>query len=197
LFREEKTGMAHSVAEELVRESAAGRGAVLSASQIRALLRTEPPLLEQFLDLDTQLQPNGFDLTLAQVERFVGAGRVDFSNAERRLSETVALEFEGDWLFLDPGAYKVRFHEVIHLPRDIIALGAPRTSLLRSGVTVETGFWDAGYEGISESLLVVFNEAGFKVKRKGRLIQLVFLKLSEPASGGYRGVYASEQRGRD
>lgn len=175
---------------------AGSRGAVLSASQIRALLCTDPPLLEQFTDLETQLQPNGFDLTLAQVERFVGAGRVDFSNAERMLAETVVLEFEGEWLFLKPGAYKVRFHELIHLPRDIIALGAPRTSLLRSGVTLETGFWDAGYEGISESLLIVCNEAGFSVKRKGRLLQLVFLKLAEPASSGYRGIYAAEQQGR-
>lgn len=187
MFREGKTGTAHSVA--------ASRGAVLSASEIRALVRTDPPLLERFIELETQLQPNGFDLTLEQVARFVGAGRMDFSNAERRLAETVPLQFEGEWLFLEPGAYKVQFHELLHLPRDIIALGAPRTSLLRSGVTVETGFWDAGFEGISEALLVVFNTAGFYLKREARLMQLVFLKLSEPASSGYRGVYAAEQRG--
>ncbi len=197
MFREGKTEMAHSVAEEIVRGSvAAGRGAVLSASEIRALLRTEPPLLEHYIDLETQLQPNGFDLTLEQVARLVGAGRIDFSNAERMLAEAVPLQFENEWLFLEPGAYKVRFHELIHLPRDIIALGAPRTSLLRSGVTVETGFWDAGFEGISEALLVVFNTAGCNLKRKARLLQLVFLKLSEPASSGYRGVYAAEQRGK-
>ena len=96
LFREERTETALDVAKEIVRGSvAAGRGAVLSASQIRALLRTDPPLLEQFIDLDTQLQPNGFDLTLAQVERFVGAGRVDFSNAERRLSEPASGGYRG------------------------------------------------------------------------------------------------------
>ena len=96
MFREERTETALNVAKESERGSAAaGQGAVLSASQIRALLCTEPPLLEQFIDLDTQLQPNGFDLTLAQVERFVGAGRVDFSNAERKLSEPASGGYRG------------------------------------------------------------------------------------------------------
>jgi len=96
LFREERTETALDVAEEIVRgRVAASRGAVLSASEIRALLCTDPPLLEQFIDLGTQLQPNGFDLTLAQVERFVGAGRVDFSNAERKLSEPASGGYRG------------------------------------------------------------------------------------------------------
>ncbi len=171
-------------------------GSVLSKSQIRALLRTKPPLVENLIDLDTQLQPNGIDLTVRRIEKFVGAGCVDFSNKERKLSETGNLEFKGDVLFLPPGAYKVIYNEVVHLPKDIMALGAPRTSLIRCDVTVETGFWDAGYEGRSESLLVVFNEKGFYVKRNARILQLVFIKLSEASSSGYEGIYQSENIGQ-
>jgi len=167
-------------------------GSVLSKAQISALLSTKPPLIENLIDLNTQLQPNGVDLTVRQIEKIVSAGCVDFSNKDRKLSETKKLDFDDDRVFLSPGAYKVLFNEVIHLPKDIMAIGAPRTSLIRCGVTVETGFWDAGYEGRSESLLIVFNEKGFYVKRDARVLQLAFIKLSKVASNGYEGIYQSE-----
>ena len=171
-------------------------GSVLSRNQIRALLRAHPPLIEKLIDLNTQLQPNGVDLTVREIEKIVSAGRVDFSNKERKLSETVHLDFKDDWVFLPPGQYKVRFNEVIHLPKDIMAIGAPRTSLIRCGVTLETGFWDAGYEGRSESLLVVLNEKGFYLKRNARILQLAFVRLSNVASSGYKGIYQSENIGK-
>ncbi|MGB2842128.1 MAG: deoxyuridine 5'-triphosphate nucleotidohydrolase [Halobacteriota archaeon] len=169
-------------------------GSVLSKSQIRALVRIKPPLIEEMVDINTQLQPNGIDLTIRTIETIVGAGCIDFSNKERRISETVELDFDGDWLFLPTGSYKVLFNEIVHLPKDIMAIGAPRTSLIRCGVTVETGFWDAGYEGRSESLLVVFNERGFYVKKNARILQLVFIRLSKKiaAGSGYMGIYQSE-----
>jgi len=167
-------------------------GSVLSKAQIRALLSTKPPLIKEFVDIDTQLQPNGVDLTVKQVEKIVSAGCVDFSNKDRKLSETERLDFNDDRLFLSPGAYKVIYNEIIHLPKDIMAIGAPRTSLIRCGVTVETGFWDAGYEGRSESLMVVLNEKGFYVKKNARILQLVFIKLYKVVSTGYKGIYQSE-----
>lgn len=165
---------------------------VLSKAQIRALLSTKPPLIENLIDLNTQLQPNGVDLTVWQIEKIVSAGCIDFSNKDRKLSETEVLDLNSDRVFLSPGAYKVLFNEVIHLPKDIMAIGAPRTSLIRCGVTLETGFWDAGYEGRSESLLIVANEKGIYVKKNARILQLVFIKLSKVVSTGYEGIYQSE-----
>lgn len=169
-------------------------GSVLSKSQIRALLKNKPPLIEKMVDVNTQLQPNGVDLTVKGIEKIVGAGCIDFSNNDRKISETVELDFGDDRMFLPTGSYKVLFNEVIHLPKDIMAIGAPRTSLIRCGVTVETGFWDAGYEGRSESLLVVFNERGFYVKKNARILQLVFISISKKIAGGsgYMGIYQSE-----
>jgi len=165
---------------------------VLSKAQIRALLSTKPPLIKELINLNTQLQPNGVDLTVQHIEKIVSAGCVDFSNKDRKLSETERLDFNDDRVFLPPGPYKVLFNEVIHLPKDIMAIGAPRTSLIRCGVTIETGFWDAGYEGRSESLLIVANEKGFYVKKNARILQLVFIKLAKVASTGYKGIYQSE-----
>jgi len=173
-------------------------GSVLSKSQIRALFRIKPPLIEEMIDINTQLQPNGVDLTVKHIEKIVGAGYIDFSNKERKLSEIVELDFDDDMMLLPPGPYKVLFNEIVHLPKDIMAIGAPRTSLIRCGATVETGIWDAGYEGRSESLLVVFNENGFYVKKNARILQLVFIRLSKKiATGsGYDGIYQSENIGQ-
>lgn len=180
------------------REPAEAFGSVLSKSQIRALLKNKRPLIREMIDVNTQLQPNGVDLTVKHIETIVDAGCIDFSNNERKLSDTAKMDFHGDWLFLPPGSYKVIFNEIVHLPEDIIAIGAPRTSLIRCGVTLETGVWDAGYEGRSESLLVVFNEKGFYLKKNARILHLVFIKLSgkiAAGSSGYDGIYQSENIG--
>lgn len=60
------------------------------------------------------------------------------------------------------------------IPRDAAAIGRARSSLLRCGATLETALWDPGYRGRSQSLLVVYNPAGLKLKKKARLMQLVF-----------------------
>ena len=172
-------------------------GSVLSKTQIRALLRDKPPLIEKMVDVNTQLQPNGVDLTVKKVEKIAGAGSIDFSNKDRKLSDTVKQVFDADWVYLSQGQYKIILNEIVHLPKDMMAIGAPRTSLIRCGVTVETGIWDAGYEGRSESLLVVFNEAGVRIKKNARVLQLVFIRLSKKVAAGeaYGGIYQSENIG--
>ncbi|MEW6329384.1 MAG: deoxyuridine 5'-triphosphate nucleotidohydrolase, partial [Candidatus Micrarchaeota archaeon] len=52
--------------------------------------------------------------------------------------------------------------------------------------------WDPGYEGRSESLLVVENARGIKLKRNARLVQLVFVKLAGEAREVYSGKYKNE-----
>jgi dUTP pyrophosphatase len=85
----------------------------------------------------------------------------------------------------------ITYNEIVHLPKDIMALGRPRSSLLRCGVTVGTAVWDAGYEGRSQSLLVVYNKLGFRVQQNARVTQLVFLTLTGE-SEGYNGIYQGE-----
>ena len=46
----------------------------LDKSSIAAMLNTNPPLIEGYKDLVAQLQPNGFDLTLAEVAAFSEPG---------------------------------------------------------------------------------------------------------------------------
>lgn len=151
------------------------------------------PLIEAYLSLDDQLQPNGFDLTLREVERFKSAGSMGAGPGQRELSATEKVEFGKDgWLQLDTGPHLVTFNEVVNLPLDLMALGRTRSSLLRSGVSIHTAVWDAGYRGRSQALLVVHNEHGYRVQRDARIMQLVFFRLSQAVSQGYQGRFLGE-----
>jgi len=165
---------------------------VLSRPDIEHLLQQEPPLIEGWSDLEQQVQPNGFDLTLRQVARLQSAGRIAVANTKRQLAQPAPLAFdEQGFIDLAPGAYLITYNEIVHLPKDIMALATPRSSLLRCGVTVNTAVWDAGYSGRSESLLVVYNPHGFRLEQNARIVQLVFLRLSQETEG-YQGSYQGE-----
>jgi dUTP pyrophosphatase len=165
--------------------------AVLSGKDIRNLIKQNPPLVEGWLDLDEQVQANGFDLTLRDVAVPHSAGSIT-AGSQRVLSDLTPLAFDGnDGMELVAGIYIITYNEVVHLPKDIMALGRPRSSLLRCGVTVGTAVWDAGYEGRSQSLLVVYNYRGFRVQRNARVTQLIFLELTDE-SEGYNGIYQGE-----
>jgi dUTP pyrophosphatase len=169
--------------------------AVLSRQDISQLLERKPPLVESYLNLDEQLQPNGFDLTLREVALLESAGKIAVRDTERRLPALAPLTFDGlGFIDLAPGIYSVTYNEVVHLPRNVMALARPRSSLLRCGVTVGTAVWDAGYSGRSQSLLVVYNPRGFRLQRNARIVQLVFLWLSQETEG-YQGFYQNENIG--
>jgi len=53
--------------------------------------------------------------------------------------------------------------------------------------------WDAGYSGQGVALLVVYNPAGFRLQRRARVAQLVFHRLEQPVTEGYRGIYHGER----
>lgn len=168
---------------------------VLSREQLRALIESDSPLFTGFLELEEQLQPNGFDLTLDSVQQHDGQGTIGLTNTDRVLPPLVDLPFDTDgWLTLAPGIYHITYNETVSLPTNLMALGRPRSSLARSGVAIHTAVWDAGYTGRSTSLMSVLNPAGFKVARNARVMQLVFFSLASAAEQGYSGIYQNENR---
>ncbi len=165
---------------------------ILSQQDIHRLLQQQPPLIESFVNLEEQVQPNGFDLTLREVALLQSSGKIAVNDRERLVSDLAPLVFDGlGFIDLVPGAYIITYNEVVHLPNDVMALARPRSSLLRCGVTVSTAVWDAGYSGRSQSLMVVYNPQGVRLQRNARVVQLVFLQLTEETEG-YQGVYQRE-----
>ena len=166
---------------------------VLSSQQIRALIASYPPLIDGYLDLEAQLQANGFDMTLDSLSTFAGAGRIGRTNADRVLAETQDLAFDARGeVVLAPGPYVARLTETVHLPQSIMALAKPRSSMLRNGVAVHNAVWDAGYKGRSQVQVVVYNPAGFTLAQGSRIVQMVFMTLDSDTDNPYAGRYQGE-----
>jgi dUTP pyrophosphatase len=169
-------------------------GGVLSREELLSRITSSaPPLLRNYISLEQQLQPNGVDLTLSRVERFVTGGRIAADNHGRVLPDLEEIQPDADgWYHLTPGPWHITYNEIVALPDELMALGRPRSSLARSGVAVHTAVWDAGYEGRSTSLLQVINPSSFAVQRHARVIQLVFFTLNTKTASGYTGRYQGE-----
>ncbi|MGE4357919.1 MAG: deoxyuridine 5'-triphosphate nucleotidohydrolase [Candidatus Omnitrophota bacterium] len=170
---------------------------VLNGEEIRQLIK-DIKLIEGYIDLDKQITPNGFDLTVSEVYLFKQQGALDFSNKERMLPATEEIkplkksrQDKYGWWILKKGTYKVVTNEFCNIPHDLIAIAFPRTSLLRMGVFAHTGVWDAGFKGKSEFILVVNNPKGVRIKQNARIVQLIFLNTKQ-VKEGYRGIYKKD-----
>lgn len=165
---------------------------MLNSGEIRRLVETQQ-LITGYIDLERQLQPCGFDLSLSEVHTYAGGGSVDFSNKERTIAQTTPLQPDADgWYRLPQSCYVIIYNEVVRIPLDLVAIARTRSTVLRNGAAIETAVWDPGYHGRSSSLLVVHNPHGFRLKKNARVAQLIFFRTDE-VEDGYRGVYQHER----
>jgi dUTP pyrophosphatase len=165
---------------------------MLNSEAIRKHIEKDE-LISNYIDLEKQLQPSGFDISIKEVYEYVGAGSVDFSNKERKIADTKVLKpnTEG-WYNLKPGCFIIVYNEVVKMPLDVVAIARSRSTLLRNGASMETAVWDPGYHGRSSSLLVVHNPFGINLKKDARVAQLIFFKIKK-VEKGYSGVYQNER----
>ncbi len=169
----------------------------LTKGQLLALLgpNNPNPLVEGLLDPQVQVQPSGIDLSLQKIFTLETAATIGFTQAETTLPKYEELEFDSEEkIYLAPGPYKVVLNEVVNIPRNIVGIARPRSTICRSGATVGTALWDPGYSGRSEVLLIVHNPHGLTIARNARIIQLCFWELAEPLQDGeaYSGRYQLE-----
>ena len=165
---------------------------VLSRKDIRKLIEQSNTLIDGYIDLEQQLQPNGFDITLRDIASLNTRGQIGVDNAQRQLPDLEPLNFDSQgFIELGPGIYMITYNEIVHIPTNLMALARPRSSLLRCGVSIGTAVWDAGYSGRSQSLMQVLNTRGFRVQKNARVAQLVFMTLSAETEG-YAGKYQNE-----
>ncbi|KAJ5783161.1 hypothetical protein N7457_004935 [Penicillium paradoxum] len=142
-----------------------------------------------------QAQPCGVDLTLKRVLKWNSPGIIDLDNRLRQTATTEEIPFPSPenkdvkpYLDLAQGSYLVEFNEAVTVPLDVMGQIFVRSSLFRSGVTIEAGVMDSGYEGAVGALMQVVNPMGLRVYPAARLGQFVFHQMSEKVEG-YNGVY--------
>ncbi len=155
-------------------------------SEIKKLIK-EKGLVKDFIDLDSQLQQCGIDLTAGSVFSFAGSGSVDFDNSKREIAGTTQIPFG----HLSKGVYKIVLNEVVSLPLDVAAIARTRSSLLRNGASVQTAVWDPGYSGRSECMLKVDNPQGIFLHENAKILQLLFLAL-DSETDAYNGRFHME-----
>ena len=161
---------------------------MLAGEEIRRLRVVASPGAEQ-------VQPNGIDLSVDAIWRFIEGGMLGLAPDDRRLPAREELAFDpAGWLQLAGGTYGIRYAEWIEVPNDCGGLCFPRSSLLRMGLHVPTAVWDAGYAGRGEGLLLVTNPHGVRLQRGARIVQLVLFRLTEAPGSAYAGHYQHENR---
>ncbi len=168
---------------------------MLNRQQLKKRIE-ENNLIQDYIDLETQLTPQGFDLTAGEIHRYKGKGKLDFSNSEREISESEKIRPEKEneedkygWWHLEPGVYKVKMNEKVDIPETLAGLAFPRSSLLRMGCTVENAVWDSGATVKGSCLLRVENSDGISIKQNARFNQLIFYRVFE-VEKGYSGRFS-------
>lgn len=166
----------------------------LNREELRHLIE-EKGLIQNYVHLETQLTPQGFDLTVDEIHEYQGAGKLDFSNDEREIPDSEPIRPEKEdpeddygWWNLEQGTYKVVMNEKVDIPNNLAGYAFPRSSLLRMGVTIENAVWDSGFTGTGSFKISVDNPEGVKIKENARVNQIVFEKIKETEEG-YSGKY--------
>jgi dUTP pyrophosphatase len=136
-----------------------------------------------------QVQPNGVDLTLADVLEQRSPGRVGRDG--KRVGERRALDPAGDppTYDLPPGGYVVQYAETISVPEGHVGFLYPRSTLLRNSCMLNTAVWDAGYEGRGEGLLQVHHRV--EIEAGARVAQFVLAEADHDDT--YDGSYQGER----
>lgn len=79
---------------------------ILTKSEIEELLKLKPLLIEGYVNIEEQLQPNGFDLMAREVAQFCSSGQITTDNSLRLVFETAPLPFDRqDFTNLMPSRY--------------------------------------------------------------------------------------------
>jgi len=169
---------------------------VLAKYEIKELIE-KYRMIENYIDLDKQLCEHGFDVTVDKVYEVIDYAVVDFTNELRRLPKLKEVEFSEyriedkviEAVILEQGSYVVELNEIVRLPKDICAIVLPRSTLIRSGCSLFSAVWDAGYEGKGKLALHVGKR--LILTKNARIGQMIFFKLTRPVEG-YSGSYQFE-----
>jgi dUTP pyrophosphatase len=135
---------------------------------------------------DSQVQPNGVDLTLEAVYEQVEPGRIE--RGGKTIGERRECEADDGVYHLDPGGYVVEYADRVVIPEGHVGFLYPRSSLLRNSCMLNTAVWDAGYEGRGEGLLEVHHPV--ELETGARIAQLVLAEAAH--EGTYEGSYQHE-----
>lgn len=147
----------------------------------------EKELIRLFPDFKGLVQPAGIDLRVDEVYRQAGPGSL--IDDEKNLPPLERLD--PPVYTLEPGkSYLVSVDRRIEIPEGYAMLYLPRSTLLRSFVSVHTAVGDPGFRGTLQFLVQNCGEYEYRIKRGERIAQGVVFPVK--GSGRYSGSYQED-----
>lgn len=148
----------------------------------------EEELKKLFPDFADLVQPSGIDLELDEI--FEQMGSASLIDNEKNLPEIKALK--GPIYVLEPGkSYLATIKRKIKIPKGYTMLYTPRSTLLRSFVSVQTAVGDPGFYGTLQFLIINHGNFPYKIKQGDRIAQGVVFEVR--GSGEYTGSYQEKE----
>jgi len=147
----------------------------------------EKELIKLFPDFAELIQPSGIDLPLDEV--FVQKLSGSLIDNEKNLPKIESLD--GPIYSLKPKtAYLASIDRKIKIPKGYAMLYKPRSTLLRSFISVQTAVGDPGFYGTLMFLIYNHGNYYYEIKKGERIAQGVVFEVK--GSGEYSGSYQEE-----
>ncbi|MDO5810043.1 MAG: deoxyuridine 5'-triphosphate nucleotidohydrolase [Methanobrevibacter sp.] len=144
----------------------------------------EEELIKLFPDFKDLVQPSGIDLELDKI--YIQKSLGSLIDNEKTLPEIE--ELPGDIYTLKPHtAYLASIRRKIKIPKGYTMLYLPRSTLLRSFISVQTAVGDPGFYGTLMFMIYNHGEYEYKIKSGDRIAQAVVYPVK--GSGEYNGSY--------
>jgi dUTP pyrophosphatase len=147
----------------------------------------EKELIKLFPDFAELIQPSGIDLALDEV--FIQKSSGSLIDNEKNLPDIESLDGP-IYTLKSKTAYLATIDRRIKIPKDYAMLYKPRSTLLRSFVSVQTAVGDPGFFGTLMFLIYNHGNYDYKIKKGDRIAQGVVFEVK--GSGEYSGSYQEE-----
>ena len=146
----------------------------------------EEELRRLFPEHDDSIQPSGIDLKMDKLYRQVGGGSL--VDNKKNLPELEEVEcVDGIYTLKAKSSYSVTIMGKTNIPVGYAMLYLPRSTLLRSFISVHTAVGDPGFYGTLQFLIVNNGDYDYEIKKGERIAQAVVFKVT--GSGEYSGSY--------
>lgn len=148
----------------------------------------EKELIKLFPDFKELVQPSGIDLRIDEVFKQTGPGSL--IDNEKNLPELERLE-PPIYTLKPKTAYLASIDRKIKIPKGFSMLYLPRSTLLRSFVSVHTAVGDPGFYGTLQFMVYNYGDFDYTIKQGERIAQAVVFPVT--GSGEYNGSYQEEE----
>lgn len=152
----------------------------------------EKELRRLFPEYEDSIQPSGIDLKLDKLYRQAGPGSLIDNRKDLPPLEEVEC-VDGIYTLRAKTSYSATIMGKTNIPVGYTMLYLPRSTLLRSFISVHTAVGDPGFYGTLQFMIVNNGDYDYKIKKGERIAQAVVFRVE--GSGEYDGSY--QERGSD